>query len=70
MKQISFTRVATPAEAAAVTKIARAMEPEAWAEYDAGDGTCANEDGWKCIDSIKAAQRLIRAFPPIVQAVT
>lgn len=50
-----------------MNKLARAMDPEAWAEYDAGQGTCNNQAGWKCLDTIRYAQRLIRAFPAIVE---
>lgn len=69
MARRAAKRVATPVEAAAIEKLARAMEPEAWAEYGAGDGVCTNDAGWKCMDSVKTAQRLIRVFPAIVQAV-
>lgn len=61
---------ATPEEQTAMDKIARAIEPNAWAEYDAGNGTCSNMAGWACMDSIKQAQRLMRAFPDIVSIIT
>lgn len=64
-------RAITPEEEAAIDKIARALEPDAWVEYDAGNGVCTNTAGWTCVASIKAAQRLIRAYPamvPVVQA--
>lgn len=59
-------RAATPDEQVAMDKIARAIEPEAWAEYDAGNGVCSNQSGWACKDSIIQAQRLMRSFPAIV----
>lgn len=62
-------RKATPEEAIVMDKLARAIEPDAWAEYDAGNGRCSNEAGWDCMSSIKQAQRLMRAFPAIVPAV-
>jgi hypothetical protein len=59
----------TPEEAEAMDKIARAMEPEAWAEYYAGNGTCTNQAGFACIGSIRSAQRLIRAYPAVVRTI-
>lgn len=63
-------RSATPAEQDAMDKLARAMSPESWAEYDAGNGKCTNEAGWDVVDSIEKAKRLIRAFPGIIELVT
>jgi hypothetical protein len=57
----------TKAELAVMDKLSRAMEPEAWVELDAG--TCSNQAGWKCVSSIEAAKRLIRAFPQIVSVI-
>jgi hypothetical protein len=59
----------TKAELAVMDKLSRAMEPEAWVELDAGNGTCSNQAGWKCVSSIEAAKRLIRAFPQIVSVI-
>ncbi len=39
--------------------LARLMEPEAWAEYDAGNGVCSNGAGWKVMASLEAANRII-----------
>jgi len=54
----------------AIDNLARAMSPDAWAEYDAGNGVCTNSAGWECIDTIKKAQKLLRAFPRLVELVT
>lgn len=35
--------------------LSRAMEPEAWAEYDAGGGRCSNQAGFKCLESLEHA---------------
>jgi hypothetical protein len=40
-------------------QVARAMEPEAWAEYDAGKGRCTNQSGWKCLDSLDHAAKAL-----------
>ena len=40
-------------------KLAKAIEPEAWQEFDAGNGVCSNDAGWKCKDSIYAARRVM-----------
>jgi hypothetical protein len=42
--------------------IARAIAPLEWAEYDEGNGTCSNMAGWACIESIKAAARVMTAL--------
>lgn len=38
-------------------RLCRALEPEAWEEYDAGNGVCSNQAGWKCLASVEAAAR-------------
>lgn len=40
-------------------KLARAMEPDCWRDYDAGNGKVANETGWKIIDTIHYAGRVM-----------
>jgi hypothetical protein len=40
-------------------ELAKAMEPEAWAEYDAGNGVCTNDAGWKCLATITYATRVL-----------
>jgi hypothetical protein len=60
---------ATPDEQIVMDKLARAMVPDAWKEYDEGNGVCTNMAGWACIESIKYAQKLIRAFPDIVSVI-
>ena len=55
----------TPVEQRVIDKIARALEPDAWAEFHAGKSVCTNMAGMACVSSIRQAQRLIRAFPGI-----
>lgn len=40
-------------------QLARAMEPDAWAEYDEGNGICSNAAGWACLESIGHATRVL-----------
>lgn len=50
-------------------ELARAMEPEAWAEYDEGNGICSNAAGWKCLESINhvaAVMNLLARKGPII----
>jgi hypothetical protein len=42
--------------------MARAMCPDEWAEFDAGNGVCSNMAGWAILDSIKHASRAYRAL--------
>jgi hypothetical protein len=42
-----------------ITMMARLIEPEAWLEYDMGQGECSNMSGWKCSDSLRTAKRLL-----------
>jgi len=42
--------------------ISRAIAPHSWAEYDAGNGRCSNAAGFECVESIKAAARVIKAL--------
>lgn len=42
--------------------ISRAICPEEWAEYDAGNGVCSNMAGWACMASIDQASRVYRAL--------
>ncbi len=42
--------------------IARAMYPEEWAEFDAGNGVCSNNSGWKILESIKLAAAAYRCL--------
>jgi hypothetical protein len=60
---------ATPEELIAIDHISRALSPDAWAEFDDGNGVCTISAGENCIESIKAAQRLIRAYPAIVPVI-
>jgi len=39
-----------------IDEIARQMERSAWAEYDAGNGKCTNESGWRLHESLEHAQ--------------
>jgi hypothetical protein len=41
-------------------KIAREIAPDAWKEFDQGKGVCSNSAGFACIESIKAAGRVIK----------
>lgn len=59
----------TEQEDAAVDRMARAMDPEAWGEYDDGDGRCSNGAGHACNQSIRHAQRLLRSYPAILDIV-
>ena len=59
----------TNQELDAIDLIARVIEVEAWAEYDAGHGRCSNMSGTAIVASIKTAKRLITAYPNIVQIV-
>lgn len=59
----------TPEEERAIEAMSRAMSPDEWAEYDAGNGVCTNQCGWALKHSIIHAKRLIRAFPGIVQII-
>ena len=47
---------------ALLEEMARAMEPEAWAEYDAGNGRCTNQAGWKCMDTMVHAASAIEVL--------
>lgn len=49
----------TKAERARADLLARLIAPEAWKEYDAGNGQCTNAAGATCIESLKAAQRIV-----------
>lgn len=42
--------------------MARAMCPDEWAEYDAGNGVCTNMAGHACLTSIAHASRAYRAL--------
>lgn len=44
-----------------VEALARVPEPEAWAEFDSGNGVCSNEAGWTCLDSLEQAKRALKA---------
>lgn len=41
--------------------LARIMRPDAWAEYDAENGSPSNAAGWACIETLEYAARLIKA---------
>jgi hypothetical protein len=41
--------------------MASRMEPEAWVEYELGQGVCTNSAFWKCAASYNAAQQLLAA---------
>lgn len=49
--------MARPADLA--DKIARAIAPIAWAEFDAGKGVCSNSSGWACMASVDAAGKVL-----------
>lgn len=48
----------TPREALGM-RIARAIAPDAWAEYDHGKGRCTIESGARVLESISAAARVL-----------
>ena len=39
--------------------LCRAIAPDAWAEYDDGKGVCTNSAGFRIVESINAAGRII-----------
>jgi hypothetical protein len=49
--------------------IARCLQPEAWAELDAGKGVCSAHAGWDIKDSIKQAAALMNKWPAIVDVI-
>lgn len=59
----------TKLEEAAIEALSRAMAPDEWAEFDAGNGICSNAAGWEIKATIGHAKKLIRAFPGIVGVV-
>lgn len=40
-------------------RIARAIAPESWKEFDTGNGVCSNQAGHECMESIAAAKRVM-----------
>lgn len=60
-KQAGRARPPTKRQLARIDWLARLIAPEAWAEYDAGRGRCSNMAGWACLDSLRAAQRIVAA---------
>lgn len=57
-----WDRLSPPSTRADVIRdgMARAMCPDAWAEYDAGNGVCSNMAGHACVESISHASRAYR----------
>jgi hypothetical protein len=50
----------TELNAEAMEKLARALEPNAWAAYDADES-----EEWDCLSSLKQARLLLRTYPAI-----
>ncbi len=40
---------------------ARVLDPEAWAEYVRSNGKVANMVGWRCLETLEYAKRLLKA---------
>ena len=53
-----------------VEKIARAFEPDAWADLDSGTGTYDGEEWRRCEESLRIAERLVLAYPVIIAAIS
>jgi hypothetical protein len=51
-------------------KIADAIEPDAWKEFRAGKGTCSNMAGRACLESIYAANRVMKVLASLNISVT
>lgn len=49
----------------ALDVLAREIEPEAWAEYDAGNGVCSRMAGTAALHSITVAKNVLKRWPEI-----